>query len=363
MRPLPAPLPLDLALGLALAAWWLADVEDSTAAGVTSLALMTVPLGWRRVAPLAVMGLVAAGFAAVGLETEPAEPLAQLAALLVATFTVAAAAPTQATAYAGLVVALAGGLGEALLVGEDAGFIVLLIGSAWAAGAAVRRLHGRSAQLEEQTVMLGERAREAAARERERIARELHDVVSHSVSLMVVQAGAAEQVLRRDPAQAEHALQALQASGRAAVDDLRRMLGLLRGGEEGHPRSPQPGLAAVGGLIEPRDHGVRLELAEHPPLPPGVDLAAYRIVQEALTNARRHAAGRPTSVRVGWSAGSLELEIRTERVPDGPSPAPGTGHGLVGMRERVTLYDGEFHAGIDERGDWVVRATLPVEAT
>ena len=141
-------------------------------------------------------------------------------------------------------------------------------GAAWGAGAAVRQLQARSAQLEDRAAELDERARTAAASERERIARELHDVISHSVSLMVVQAGAAEQVLRQDPELASRALRAVQATGRAAVDDLRRMLGLLRGssGERGS-RAPQPGLAdlevLVGSFLE---SGMQIDVARERPV-------------------------------------------------------------------------------------------------
>lgn len=362
IRPLPAPRPADLALALALAGLWLAEVGDMGVAGVGSLLLMTVPLGWRRTAPLAAMVLVAAGFAMSGLEADPPEPLAQLAAVLAASYAVAVHARTWREARAGLGAGLAGGIGAAVLQGgEDAGFIAILVGAAWGAGAAVRRLTNRSVELEARVETLHERARAAAVEERERIARELHDVVSHSVSLMVVQAGAAEQVLRKDPDQAERALRAVQAAGRGAVDDLRRMLGLLRPGEPvGNSRSPQPGLAALDDLVAAHGAAVRVDRGELPQLAAGVDLAAYRIIQEALTNARKHAPGRPTSVRVDWSGGRLDLEIRTEAPPRNGSRSPGTGHGLVGMRERVSLYGGTFEAGLDDRADWVVHASIPV---
>jgi signal transduction histidine kinase len=364
MRPVPAPPPPDLALGLGLAGWWLLEVGDSSAVGVVSLAAMTVPLGWRRAAPLTAMCLVAAGFATAGLEADPPEPLAQLVATLVACFSVASGAATTRRAVAGLAAGLAGGVGEGLLVGQDVGFIIILTIAAWGAGAALRRLRRRSDALEARAATLDAQVHTAAAQERERIAREMHDVISHSVSLMVVQAGAAEQVLRRDADQAAQALAAIQATGRAAVDDLRRMLGLLRGEPAaGHPRAPQPGLATLGELVGAHGTPVALEQVPHPPLPAGVELAAYRIVQEALTNARRHAPGRPAAVRVGWADGRLDLEVRN-MVANGhgaPAGPPGSGHGLVGMRERVALYGGTLEAGFDGRAEWVVHATLPVE--
>lgn len=365
MRPLPAPLPTDLALGVALATWWLASVDGAAdAAGTVSLVLSTIPLGWRRSAPLAAAVLAGVGFAVAGLGSDPPEPLAQLAATLIAVWSVAVHAATWRSAILGLVAIAGGGACEALLVGNDLGFILILAGATWAAGAAVRRQHGRSASLEMQAAFLADRARAAAAEERERIARELHDVVSHTVSLMVVHAGAAEQVLRSDPPAAERALRTVQEAGRAAVDDLRRMLGLLRGPapDGSHPRRPQPGLAAIDELIARHGAGVTVERHQVPTLPPGVDLSAYRIVQESLTNARKHAPGMPSTVRIAYDGVQLDLVVRTQRPQRAETVVAGTGHGIVGMRERVALYGGHLDAGFDPGGDWVVHATLPAEA-
>jgi signal transduction histidine kinase len=350
-------------LALVLAIWWVAEVGDELSGiGIASLVLMTVPLAWRRVIPLGAMVVIAAGFVLGETEANPPEPLASVVVTLVAPYSVAVWAADWRRALAGGAIALASGLAAGLLKGDTV-FILILIGAAWAAGAAVRRLQARSAQLEDRAVELDERARTAAASERERIARELHDVISHSVSLMVVQAGAAEQVLRQDPEQASRALRAVQATGRAAVDDLRRMLGLLRGssGEDGS-RAPQPGLANLEELIGSfSESGMQIEVGRGPipALPAGIDLAAYRIVQEALTNAQKHAPGCRTSLRIGYGSSALQLEARTSAPPPS-NGAPGTGHGLIGMRERAALYGGQLQAGLDEQADWVVHATLPV---
>jgi signal transduction histidine kinase len=360
MRPLAAPLPLDLAFAFALAAWWLAETGGKTgAAGTVALVLSTLPLAWRRTAPLATAVLCSAGVAVSGIPATPSEPLAQLAALLVATWSVAVHAPSRGATLAGLCALAVGGTVASLLIGDDLGFILILTGAAWSAGAAVRHQHDRSEQLEEQATALEERARAAAAEERERIARELHDVVSHTVSLMVVQAGAAQQLLRQDTDGAQRALGAVQVSGRTAVDDLRRMLGLLRGGDGTNSRGPQPGLDALDELLAAHETPVALSRRELPPLPDGIDLAAYRIVQEALTNARKHAQGCASSVSLGWDGTAVEIEVRTE-APPRAAAAGGTGHGIAGMSERVALYGGHFDAGRDERGDWVVHATLPL---
>ena len=350
MRQLPAPPRLDLALAAVIAVWWVLEVDVSDGASAVSLALMTIPLGWRRVAPFGSLVLVVAGFVVGATADAPPEPLASLLAILVSPYSAAAHATDRTRAWAAGAVAVSGAVAQGLIVGDDVVFLVVLVAAAWGAGMAVGRLAGRSAELEV-------KAATAAVEERERIARELHDVVSHSVSLMVVQAGAAEQVLRRDPAQAERALRALQATGREAVDDLRRMLGLLRGGDD-HPLAPQPGLDRLDELVAAHGEPVEVRAGAHPDLPPGLDLTAYRIVQEALTNARKHAPGRPTSVRIGEAGGRLTIEVRTSASANGGAPA-GAGHGLAGMRERAALYGGDLEAG-REGADWVVRATLPV---
>jgi signal transduction histidine kinase len=367
MRGIPAPRQLDAVLAGVLAVWWVADVGELNTIGASSLALMTIPIAWRRTAPVGSVVLVSAGFALSALDPDPPEPLAQLVAMLIAPYSVAVHARSGRLAVAGCAAALAGGLAAGLLVGDDVVFILVLVGIACAAGAAVRRLGDRSAELEAETARLDLQARTAASDERERIARELHDIVSHSVSLMVVQAGAAQQVLRRDPDEADRALTGIQATGRAAVDDLRRMLGLLRGADGARGLAPQPGLAAIDELVAAaREAGTPVEVDRTavPSLPAGVDLAAYRIIQEAITNACKHASGCRTTVRVESLGGLVEIEVRTTGAPHPNGAEPnGTGHGLVGMRERVGVYGGELQAGFDERDDWVVRASLPLPRT
>jgi signal transduction histidine kinase len=364
MRGIPAPRGLDSALAAVLAIWWVAEVGTLDELGAVSLALMTIPIAWRRSAPLASVALVAGGFALSAAAADPPEPIAQLVAMLVAPYSVAVHARGARRASAGCAIAVAGALAAGVLVGDDIVFILVLVGIACAAGFAVRRLGDRSTELEAQAIRLDLQARTAAAEERERIARELHDIVSHSVSLMVVQAGAAEQVLRHDPEQAERALGGIQATGRAAVDDLRRMLGLLRGADATGRLAPQPGLAAVDDLAAAaREAGtpIALDRGDLPGLPPGIELAAYRIVQESLTNATKHAPGCATTVRLGRTGGDLTIEVRTATPPRGNGASPnGTGHGVVGMRERAGVYGGELHAGYDEQADWVVLARLPI---
>jgi DNA-binding NarL/FixJ family response regulator/signal transduction histidine kinase len=200
--------------------------------------------------------------------------------------------------------------------------------------------------------------REAVAAERAAIARELHDVVAHHMSVMVVQAGAARAVGESDPAAASDALREIEASGRTGLAEMRRLLGILKAeGDDG--RTPQPGLADLGELLDSMAAtGLAVEVVVEGsprPLPPGVDLSAYRIVQEALTNALRHAGGASAHMVVRYEPGALELEIADDGPgrPDGP---PTGGHGLIGMRERAQLFGGEFDAGLRPGGGFLVRA-------
>ncbi len=209
-----------------------------------------------------------------------------------------------------------------------------------------------------------ERAREAVVDERRRIARELHDVVAHSVSVMVVQSGAARRTLDRDPRRAEQALAAAEESGRTALVELRRMLGLLGDDAPEAGRAPQPALREVAALIErARDAGLDVELREHGepfPLAAGADLAAFRVVQEALTNTIKHAGPTRATVTLDWTDEALELEITDDggRESSGGGLG-GSGQGLIGMRERLELYGGHVDAGADRTGGFRVHASIP----
>jgi signal transduction histidine kinase len=207
-----------------------------------------------------------------------------------------------------------------------------------------------------------QRADAAVAFERARIARELHDIVAHSVSVMVVQAEAADEMLDRNrPDRARGPVTKIQETGRAALTDMRRMLGILREADARPALMPQPGIANLELLLaRMRESGlpVELEVAGEPePLPPGVDLSAYRIVQEALTNTLKYAGPARAGVSVRYAGGALELEI----TDDGAGAEHGSepGHGLVGMRERVALFGGELAAGPAPEGGYIVRARLP----
>ncbi len=367
---------LDAAMAGALAILAVAEVATGQVSGPRGAAvplalLMTLPLAARRRYPLAVTVAVSASFllnwvAGVDMYSY----WASIVVALVTAYTAAAhlrprlAAVALACLYAAVVVAALGLSG--LLWGG------VLIGGAALAGFALRdrrrhvsQLAGLAHQLE---LARDENARAAVAGERARIARELHDVVAHSVSVMVVQAGAAEEVLGADPGRAREPLRSVQDTGRQALVELRRLLGVLRtdGGEAA--LAPQPGLDQVGALAaHVREAGVAVELCvdgDRDRVPAGVDLAAYRIVQEALTNVLKHASASHAAVRVGYRPGAIELEVLDDG--HGSSGAgnggAGTGQGLIGMRERASLYGGVLEAGPRAGGGFAVRARLPVRS-
>ncbi|WP_439679136.1 sensor histidine kinase [Embleya sp. MST-111070] len=212
-----------------------------------------------------------------------------------------------------------------------------------------------------------EATRRAVEEERSRIAAELHDVVTHNVSVMVIQAGAARTVMDAAPERSKAALLAVEAGGRAAMAELRHVMGLLAAPDTERPDElePQPGLDRLDALIERvRAAGtpVRLAVSLPPqPLPPGVDLTAYRVVQEALTNTIKHAPGADAHVTIGYTGERLEIEVTDTGVaPAGPTPVGGgSGRGLLGLRERLAVYAGELTAGPTLTGGYRIRAHIP----
>jgi signal transduction histidine kinase len=207
-----------------------------------------------------------------------------------------------------------------------------------------------------------ERARTAVTEERARIARELHDVVGHSVSVMTVQASAVRRLLRPEQQRERESLLIVEQTGREALAEMRRMVGVLRRPEEAPALAPQPSLEHLNKLVEQaREAGLPVELrieGDPLPLPAGLDLTAYRLVQEGLTNALKHARARHAEVLVHYSDGHVELTVSDDG--RGAGDRDGGGHGLVGMRERVTVYGGELEAGPRPEGGYRLRARLPV---
>jgi signal transduction histidine kinase len=350
------------------------DEPPGNAALVTVGALASVlPLAVRRRFPLPVTAVVAAG---VVLQVVAADGAAATFASFVATmiciYTLAREARPPAIAAGYVIISAAVTFVTVLQARDDPiepfEFVYPLVyfGLAGGLGALVRQralrlsaVEGRAAALE------GELEREAelaAAQERARIARELHDVVAHGLSLMVVQAEAAEELLGHDPASAVQPLRRVQDTGREALGEMRRLLGVLRAADDTSPSTaPQPSLLRIPELVrEAAEVGlaVDVEVTGDPTgLPLGLELAAYRIVQEALTNTRRHARATRACVRLDHTPGSLRIEVSD----DGQGPTGDhAGHGLDGMRERAALYGGTVDAGPGPGGGFRVSAVLPV---
>ncbi|HKA26502.1 MAG TPA: histidine kinase [Gaiellaceae bacterium] len=237
---------------------------------------------------------------------------------------------------------------------------------AWVIGDSIRVRRRYIAALEERAERLErERAAEAAraaAEEQARIARELHDVLAHNVSVMVVQAAAANDVFDSQPERAREALQSIETTGRDALAELRRLLGIVRGDGPGY--APQPSLDRLDELVDHvRSSGLDVAITiegEPRELPAGIDLSAYRVVQEALTNTLKHARASRAEVSLRFRPNGLDVDVRDDGV--GAGNGDGAGSGLIGMRERVAVYGGSFTAGPDPGGGFAVSARFPVEA-
>jgi signal transduction histidine kinase len=236
-------------------------------------------------------------------------------------------------------------------------FFALVFAGPWVVGRTIRRRRLRERQLEQEKAD----AEEAIVEERARIARELHDVVAHAISVIVLQARGGRKLIDSEPGETRAALDAIERTASQALAEMRRMLELLREGDEQLALAPQPSLSQLDLLAERvRAAGlpVDVEVRGKPvALPPGVDLSAYRIVQEALTNALKHAGPAKTRVIVNYEPGELILEIVDDGTGD--SNGAGAGHGLAGIRERVSLYGGDVEAGTRADGGYAVRARMP----
>ncbi|MFA1546945.1 sensor histidine kinase [Actinomadura chokoriensis] len=361
-------------------------VPFATAPQVTPLGVVfnlgtVVPLVWRRRAPFAIALVVACFTLAVSLHDRPGQALQY--GVLVAIYTLADLGRNRWQRW-GFIGALMAMIPPGALVnGNDAGefmFTLLLPMTAFLLGTLARTarersdaLVERSAQLErEREALERERAAEAAraaAEERARIARDMHDVLAHAVSIMVVQAEAGPVVVRSDPDQAEQVFDAIADAGRDAMAQLRRMLGVLKEEQDHGVRAPQPTLGALPGLVEHVDRTqvqVRLTVeGVSRDLPSDVDVAAYRIVQEALTNTVKHANARTAEVRLRWTDHELEITV-TDDGQGHEEGEPGWrrgGDGLIGIRERVGACGGTAEAGPLPGGGFRVVARLPHTAT
>jgi signal transduction histidine kinase len=376
---------LDALLALALAGTaqyeiWAHPLFDDGIPGprlpnAVLLLLITVPLAWRRRAPTAVFGLV---LTSVGLqvslidEARSDQPPFQLWIALLVVFYSLGAHAERGRAL------VAGALGGSVFLGGDLVQLIsgsagleetvpawFMLAAAYGVGFALRGQRVQSTLLAHRAERLErereQKARLAVAEERVRIARELHDIVAHAISVVVVQAQAGQRVLEGEQASAREALGSIETTGRQALVEMRRLLGILRKEDRELALAPRPSLAYLDVLAERvREAGLPVELhvqGESKPLPPGVDLSAYRIVQEALTNTLKHAGPASAQVIVRYRAEEVELEISD----DGRGSVDGRedGHGLAGMRERAALVGGNVESGSNGGRGYSVRAWLP----
>jgi signal transduction histidine kinase len=324
--------------------------------------VLSTSLAWRTRAPV-VAGVVATAAGLVqAFAAETPGSLWAFALYLLLTYSVAAECEESWAAVGGVV--LVGGqmVQERFDNGVDYVFIVLVFGGAWLLGRAIREWRGRATFAEEHQRDV---ALLAVAEERLRIARELHDVVAHALSVISVQADAAEAALARDPTLAGAPLRAIRSSARDALGDMRQLLGALRTeDDDAGVRRPARGLADLDQLVTAmRDAGLPLEarIEAVALLPPALDLAVYRITQEALTNVMKHAGAVATSLLIRADEHSVRVHVENIAGDQRNSPVGGGGHGLAGVGERVASVHGTFHAGPSANGGFVLSATLPLE--
>jgi signal transduction histidine kinase len=341
--------------------------RDLDVLGGALAALASLPLGARRLAPLQVFGLVTAATAALyGLRYGLGPPVG----FAIALYTVAERRNeirprTWTIALVASIVALLGphlvrdGFAPELLLGAA------VWAAAWFAGDRARLRGERLAELEERALRAEREAererRLAAAEERTRIARDLHDSAGHAINVILVQAGAARLLQEQDPERSREALETIEEVARDTLDEIDQLVRALRENGTASGVEPPPGLAALETLAERhRASGLKVTVridGSRRPLPPGVDQAAYRILQEALTNAARHGRGS-ADVQVAFRSSAVELIVTNAARSDGAGAAPGGGHGIVGMRERASLLGGNLETATSD-GLFRVRARLP----
>ena len=363
-----------------------AGAKELDAAGVALILLACVALLWRRTRPLSVLLVVCTCLIALQVLDYTGNPTSVYLSLLAASYAAGAYCRTRTDIAVALLILLGYVVGAvvtsspSLAMDEAIGLTSLVTGT-FVLGRSLGLGRAYTAQLEQRAADLA-RSREAELRgvvadERARIARELHDVVAHHVSVMTVQAAAARRQLDLDPERSAEAMAAVETTGRTALAEMRRIVGVLRDPDEAEPaehpeRSPQPGLAELAALIAQIGEAglpVLLRVIGEPrPLSAGLDLAAYRIVQEALTNSLRHAGPTTAEVVIRYASRELVVQISDRGHglaagldSRGHQAARPLGHGLLGMRERVGVYGGELYVGPRAGGGFEVLARVPIE--
>jgi signal transduction histidine kinase len=345
------------------------DRASLDVAGYVLLAVGPIALLWRRVHPLAVLGVAAAAALAYWLTDHPRGPI--FLALIVALLS-AVARGHRLAGWLTLLGGFAGFLWLPALIGADDGPTLGAVAglAAWllVLGAVAEGLRVRGERLAERAAAREQEAQRRIGEERLRISRELHDLLAHNVSLINVQSSVALHLIDERPEQAREALAAIKRASADTLREMRTVLGALRAPDEAPSRTPAPSLAQLDELVaQVRAAGIEVRArveGEPRPLPAAVDLAAYRIVQEALTNVTRHAGGAGAAVRVSYGPGTLELDVDDDGAgPTGTWDGDRHGNGIVGMGERAAALGGELQAGPRPGGGFRVHARLPLEAS
>ena len=350
--------------------WASTDLDGPLPAIAAITLVMSASLAWRRRAPLIVAAVVILALIAMAPWDVPDVTVMPSLCVIVAAYSCGAHLEMR-EALVGLAILLVP-LSVMLVFVEqtpaDLLFLGSVFGGVWVAGRVVRSRRELTLELADRNALLererDERARIAVGQERTRIARELHDVVAHSVNLMVVQAAAERRALPDATTETSAVLGSIEHTGREALTEMRRLLGILRTDGDAPSLEPPASLKGLDALVEQvTASGLPVELhVEGSPqtLPPGLDLSAYRIVQEALTNTLKHAGPARADVRVCHRPRELELTVTDDGAGAGASNGSGPGHGLIGMRERVALFGGSFDAGPRPGGGYRVHARLPL---
>jgi signal transduction histidine kinase len=371
------PRTVDIAIAVALfvlveiATLTTSHLEGPLGANMVVFGAMPIALVWRRTSPIACAAvIVSLGILGQAFFSGPPANSGAVMIIILAAYSLGAHAEPPATFFAAGAGAIAVEIITMIDTPDDWFFPVTFFWVVPWVGGRVLRSHTELARELDEKADRAQRSQEieqahAVAEERRRVARELHDVLAHDLSVMVVQSGAAQRILESDPAAAADAARLIERTGREAMAELRHLFGPARRGE-GEPLEGTPGVARIGRLADrAREAGLPVDLVvegEPRALPPGVDLAGYRVVQEALTNTLKHAGPARARVTVRYEPGCLRLEV----VDDGLGKDPGdadlgsSGHGLLGMNERVALYGGELKAGRAPEGGFAVRAALPL---
>jgi signal transduction histidine kinase len=349
-------------------------VTPSYVLGVVLALLGSLPILVRRRWPLGVLGVVEVAVA-LHLAVVDANLRTGTLGLAVAVYTVAARLPRDASFRAAVTVAAINAVIFIALLAEgriDAApnlfMLTVLAAGSWALGDNIGTRRAYLAGLEERAARLEREQRESSERavldERSRIARELHDVVAHHVSAIAVQAGAAEEIAEQDPRRAREVLATIQSTSRQALAEMRALVGVLRDEPDEQHLAPQPGLAQLDRLVaQTRAAGLAVQVhveGERRPLPEALDLSAFRVVQEALTNTLKHAGAAHADVTVRYGDDDLELIVTDDGAGNGSPPEPGAGRGLVGMRERVAVFHGRLDVGRAPGGGFRIHARLPI---